>query len=61
MATSTETTVDLEINTVQSEEMLLQMEQDGVLKPHNIFFTPDSSSSGGGSGGGSKVIWEVWE
>lgn len=57
MATSTETSVDLAINDVASDDLLYEMESQGLLQPHNIFVTPDED--GEGSGGG--VILRRWE
>lgn len=40
MATSTETSVDLAINTIQSENELIELEETSQLEPYNIFFIP---------------------
>jgi hypothetical protein len=57
MATNVDTELnEFPINSVSSDEVLKQMEAEG-LSPHQLYFTPDS----GTGGGGSKVIWEVWE
>lgn len=42
MASSVDTNLtDFKINSVASEEVLKQMEQDGLLEPNQIYMTPD--------------------
>ena len=46
MASSVDTTLsDFKINSVASEAVLKQMEQDGLLEPNQIYMTPDDSAS----------------
>jgi len=57
MATSTEISVDLAINDVASDDMLYEMESQGLLQPHNIFVTKDEEN---GSGGTGHIILRRW-
>ena len=57
MATSTETNVDLAINDVASDALLYEMEEQGLLQPHNIFVTSDEEE---GSGGTGQIILRRW-
>lgn len=45
MASSVDTNLnDFKINSVASEEVLRQMEQDGLLEPNQIYMTPDENN-----------------